>query len=120
MPEGASSLCSVAKNNGSEADVPPASKSSIPMCTFCIIYKFVSEIHSLNILHCWGEKRVCIEEEHKREGGDVFQLWGIAQEASPRMLLPQGLCHMWCTLLCTDVEILGPSTVPCSGGKAHG
>ena len=33
---------------------------------------------------------MCIAEEHEREGGDGFQLWGIAQEASPCMLLPQG------------------------------
>lgn len=121
LAEGASSLCSVAKNNDMEADVPPTSKSRIAMCTFYIVYKFVSEICSLTILHCWGEKKkVCIEEEHKREGGNGLQLWAIAQEASPCMLLPQDLCCVWCILPGTGVGILGASTVVCSGGKAHG
>lgn len=52
MPEGASGLCSIAKNNDIEADVPPARKSRVPMCMFSLINKFASEMHSLNILHC--------------------------------------------------------------------
>lgn len=121
LPEGARSLCRVAKKtNDMEADLLPASKSRISTCIFYIICKFVSEIRMLNILHCCAGKGVCIEEQHKMEGGDGFQLCGMAQEASPHMLLPQGLCSMWHVLPCTNVEVLGTSTVPCSGVKAYG
>lgn len=63
------------KNNDMEADAPPANKSRIALCVVFSIYKFVSKILSLNILHYWrGEKGIWIEEEHERAGGDGFQL----------------------------------------------
>lgn len=70
------------KNSDTEADAPPAKKSRTPMRMVFSTYKFVSKILSLNILHCCrgpgggvgGKKRICIEEEHKRAGGDGFQL----------------------------------------------